>query len=483
MRSYEYFGHDAVVRVQPDDGGLPELVVRITGGVPLAPGTRVGVRVQGAVVVWPEPAGWGSPRSRKLFEPRLRNYLVVVLAELPWGTEAGAQEVRWLTCRQPDVGGFHGPQVCDLVGISYRQLDYWARTGLLQPSVAAARGSGTRRVYSYSDVLELKVIKQLLDAGVSLQSARRAVECLREDLGADVASSNLVLTGTSSVLARSNGEVVDLLAGGQGVFNIVPLAGVVDELEADIVRLDIAAQSRPSGERTGHDRRSGGPGRRRVSQAASARRRRRVRAIRRARRPARFASPILPSGSSPPCSTSTRSAGSTSRSSSPCAGTSQGSPVSGFRPDFWLPERGVFIELTTAEQRLVTRKNGKVRRMRELYPEIPVLVVYQRDFLALLEAPRPGRDRSLRRLIWRGGSRRQRERRRTRIVTRPSCGARRPRGQDGAVRWVGDAAGLPVGHRGRAPGLPGGRGGLRREPSRHRAGRRGRRRSTTCSTP
>src|SRR6202161_2701204 len=147
------------------------------------------------------------------------------------------------------VGGFHGPQVCGLVGISYRQLDYWARTGLLQPTLATAKGSGSRRVYAYSDVLELKVIKQLLDPGVSLQSARRAVECLRQDLGADVGSSNLVLTGTSSVLARSNGEVVDLLAGGQGVFNIVPLAGVVDELEADIVRLDISAQSRPSGER------------------------------------------------------------------------------------------------------------------------------------------------------------------------------------------------------------------------------------------
>ena len=127
------------------------------------------------------------------------------------------------------------------MGISYRQLDYWARTGLLQPSLAAAKGSGSRRVYSYSDVLELKVIKQLLDAGVSLQSARRAVECLREDLGGEVASANLVLTGTSSVLARSNGEVVDLLAGGQGVFNIVPLAGVVEELEADIVRLDAPA--------------------------------------------------------------------------------------------------------------------------------------------------------------------------------------------------------------------------------------------------
>jgi DNA-binding transcriptional MerR regulator len=157
----------------------------------------------------------------------------------------------------PDVGGFHGPQVCGLVGISYRQLDYWARTGLLQPSVTNAKGSGTRRVYSYSDVLELKVIKQLLDAGLSLQSARQAVECLRSDLGADVASSNLVLSGAGSVLARSNGEVVDLLAGGQGVFNIVPLAGVVDELEADIVRLDHTAQSRPSGERPLAERSSG----------------------------------------------------------------------------------------------------------------------------------------------------------------------------------------------------------------------------------
>jgi DNA-binding transcriptional MerR regulator len=144
------------------------------------------------------------------------------------------------------VGGYSGPQVCGLVGITYRQLDYWARTGLLQPSVVSARGSGSRRVYSYADVLELKVIKQLLDAGVSLQSARRAVECLREDLGADVASTNLVLTGTSSVLARSNGEVVDLLAGGQGVFNIVPMAGVVDELDADIVRLDEAAAAKAS---------------------------------------------------------------------------------------------------------------------------------------------------------------------------------------------------------------------------------------------
>ena len=137
----------------------------------------------------------------------------------------------------PETEGYRGPQVCKLIGITYRQLDYWARTGLLRPSLADARGSGSKRLYSYRDVLELKVIKQLLDAGVSLQSARRAVDCLRQELATDVASAKLVLCGTRSVLARSNGEVVDLLAGGQGVFNIVPLSGVVEELDAAIVEL------------------------------------------------------------------------------------------------------------------------------------------------------------------------------------------------------------------------------------------------------
>jgi|SRR5579875_447295 len=136
-----------------------------------------------------------------------------------------------------DAVGYRGPTVCKLIGITYRQLDYWARTGLLRPSVADARGSGSKRLYSYRDLLELKVIKQLLDAGISLQSARRAVDCLRQNLGADLASAKLVLTEGHSVLAKSNGEVVDLLAGGQGVFNIVPLSGVVDELDAAIVEL------------------------------------------------------------------------------------------------------------------------------------------------------------------------------------------------------------------------------------------------------
>lgn len=140
--------------------------------------------------------------------------------------------------------GYRGPQVCSIVGITYRQLDYWARTGLLRPSLADAKGSGSQRLYSYRDLIELKVVKQLLDAGVSLQRARKAIECLRGSLGGDVAASSLVLAGADSLLARTDGEVVDLLRGGQGVLNIVPLAPVVGELQAAIHRID---DHRPGG--------------------------------------------------------------------------------------------------------------------------------------------------------------------------------------------------------------------------------------------
>jgi DNA-binding transcriptional MerR regulator len=133
--------------------------------------------------------------------------------------------------------GFRGPQVCKLVGITYRQLDYWARTNLIRPSIADARGSGTQRRYGYTDLVELKVIKSLLDAGVSLQSARKAIEYLRTNLGEDIASASLVLNGSRSVLARSDGEIVDLVRKGQGVLNIVPLGGMVDELDAAIHEL------------------------------------------------------------------------------------------------------------------------------------------------------------------------------------------------------------------------------------------------------
>ena len=147
-----------------------------------------------------------------------------------------------------DQEGFRGPQVCGIVGISYRQLDYWDRTDLISPSLAKATGSGSQRLYSYGDLVELKVIKQLLDAGVNLRQARRAIECLRDSVGEDLATANLVLAGEGSVLVQSGEEIIDLLRGGQGVFNIVPLAGVVEELDADIVRLDAAApaKARPS---------------------------------------------------------------------------------------------------------------------------------------------------------------------------------------------------------------------------------------------
>jgi len=128
------------------------------------------------------------------------------------------------------TSGFGGPTVCRLTGVTYRQLDYWARTDLVTPSITPATGSGSKRTYSYADVLEVKVIKSLLNSGLSLARTRQAVECLRNALGADLASSSLVMSDAGSVLAKSDGDLVDLLRGGQGVFNIVPLAGVVAEL-------------------------------------------------------------------------------------------------------------------------------------------------------------------------------------------------------------------------------------------------------------
>jgi DNA-binding transcriptional MerR regulator len=137
---------------------------------------------------------------------------------------------------------YRAPQVCKIVGITYRQLDYWARTGLLRPSVSDAKGSGSQRRYSYLDVVELRVIKQLLDAGVNLQKARRAIEALRES-GEDIATASLVVADEKSVLVQSGEEIVDLLKGGQGVFNIVPLGGLVNELEAAIVAFDASASN------------------------------------------------------------------------------------------------------------------------------------------------------------------------------------------------------------------------------------------------
>lgn len=146
-----------------------------------------------------------------------------------------------------ETRGFRGPQVCTIVGITYRQLDYWARTDLLRPSLVDAKGSGTQRSYSYRDLVELKVIKSLLDANVSLRSARQAVEYLREHLGEDIASANLVLSGENPLLVREDGEIIDLVRRGQGVLNIIPLSPVIDELQLAIRELRPAAPKTATG--------------------------------------------------------------------------------------------------------------------------------------------------------------------------------------------------------------------------------------------
>ena len=133
--------------------------------------------------------------------------------------------------------GHSGTQAAQIVGITYRQLDYWARTDLIRPSIADAKGSGTQRRYSYRDRVELKVIKNLLDAGVSLQLARKGIEYIRGNLGEDIGSASLVMNGPKSVLAHSDGEVIDLMRKGQGVLSIVALGPVVDELDSAIHEL------------------------------------------------------------------------------------------------------------------------------------------------------------------------------------------------------------------------------------------------------
>lgn len=137
-----------------------------------------------------------------------------------------------------DVGpdeelGYRVPIACQVAGITYRQLDYWARTDLVKPSIRTARGSGSQRLYSFKDVLVLKIVKRLLDTGISLQNIRLAVESLRDRGVNDLAELTLVSDGTTVYECRSNDEVIDLLAGGQGVFGIA-VPGILKELSGTI---------------------------------------------------------------------------------------------------------------------------------------------------------------------------------------------------------------------------------------------------------
>lgn len=134
--------------------------------------------------------------------------------------------------------GYRAPQVCTIVGITYRQLDYWARTGLLKPSVQSAAGSGSQRLYSFNDVVQLRVVKRLLDAGMSLKKIRTAMEILGEQLDSDdpLQEVTLLSDGASIYAAHSADEVVDVFRRGQGVFGIA-VRPVQQELRGEIHRL------------------------------------------------------------------------------------------------------------------------------------------------------------------------------------------------------------------------------------------------------
>ncbi len=143
-----------------------------------------------------------------------------------------------MTDERQIIDGYRAPQVCTLVGISYRQLDYWARTGLITPSVREASGSGSQRLYSFSDVVQLKVVKRLLDAGMSLKKIRKAMEILSVELASESPLTDVTLLsdGITIYAAHSASEVVDVFKGGQGVFGIA-VGPVEDELVGEIHRL------------------------------------------------------------------------------------------------------------------------------------------------------------------------------------------------------------------------------------------------------
>ncbi len=140
--------------------------------------------------------------------------------------------------------GYRGVTACHAASISYRQLDYWARTGLVVPSVRDASGSGTSRLYSFRDIVVLKVVKRLLDAGVSLQNIRKAIEALRQRGVDDLAQITLISDGTTVYECRSAEEVVDLLQGGQGVFGIA-ISGAFKEIQGSLAQLPAERPEEP----------------------------------------------------------------------------------------------------------------------------------------------------------------------------------------------------------------------------------------------
>ncbi|MFN2489015.1 MAG: MerR family transcriptional regulator [Actinomycetota bacterium] len=135
-----------------------------------------------------------------------------------------------------DEIGYRGPQACKIVGITYRQLDYWTRTGLMIPTLQQAAGSGTQRLYSFNDLLQLKVIKSLTDAGASLQKVRQSIDYVRRNLADDWSTLTIVTDGAGVYACTSDSEVVDLLRSGQGVLGAVVAVDRVREQLAGTLR-------------------------------------------------------------------------------------------------------------------------------------------------------------------------------------------------------------------------------------------------------
>lgn len=131
---------------------------------------------------------------------------------------------------------FSGTQAAEIVGITYRRLDYWARTDLVRPSAVDASGSGSRRRYTYRDLLELKVVKQLLDAGIKLTAIREVFSYLRDHVDTDISSAHIVINGSSVVLCDGD-DLIDVVRHGQGVLNVLPLSGVRDEVDRRIISI------------------------------------------------------------------------------------------------------------------------------------------------------------------------------------------------------------------------------------------------------
>jgi len=153
------------------------------------------------------------------------------------------------------VEGFSGKRTAEIVGITYRQLDYWARTDLIRPSLADAKGSGSRRTYSYRDLLELRIVKQLLDAGIRLETVRTVFAELRSRVGDEkIASANLVIDGASVALALDDGQLLDLVRKGQGVLNVMNLG----QCAADLDERVRALHEEPAGDTPGDVARASG---------------------------------------------------------------------------------------------------------------------------------------------------------------------------------------------------------------------------------